>query len=153
MGGAGSCFRILLPRHGGDAQASRAENPAAGRKAPLHGSVLVVDDEKAVGEFMRELLETWGLEASAMSSPLGVLERVARESPDLVILDQAMPGITGMNLARELAAAHPDLPVILYTGNAERLERDELAAAGVRALLKKPVEPDELYGLLRTHLH
>jgi CheY-like chemotaxis protein len=119
----------------------------------LHGSVLVVDDEKAVGEFMRELLETWGLEASAMSSPLGVLERVARESPDLVILDQAMPGITGMNLARELAAAHPDLPVILYTGNAERLERDELAAAGVRALLKKPVEPDELYGLLRTHLH
>ena len=81
-----------------------------------------------------------------------VLERIVREPPDLVILDQTMPGITGMNIAREIAAARPGLPVILYTGNSDRLEKEELDAAGVRALLQKPVEPDALYELLRTHL-
>jgi DNA-binding NarL/FixJ family response regulator len=57
-----------------------------------------------------------------------------------------------MNIAREIAAARPGLPVILYTGNSDRLEKEELDAAGVRALLQKPVEPDALYELLRTHL-
>ena len=101
---------------------------------------------------MRELLESWGLEATALVSPLGVLERIARQPPDLVILDHTMPGITGMNLAREIAAAHPGLPVVLYTGNSERVEKEELDAAGVRALLHKPVEPDALYDILRTQL-
>ncbi len=151
--GAGSRFRILLPLHAGDvpapsAREARAQEP----EAPLRGRVLVVDDEKPVADFMRELLESWGLEATALPSPLGVLERIARQPPDLVILDHTMPGITGMNLAREIAAAHPGLPVILYTGNSVRVEKEELDAAGVRALLSKPVEPEELYGLLKTCL-
>jgi len=150
--GAGSRFRILLPLHAGDVPAPSPEKPSSRIRNPLRGRVLVVDDEKAVGEFMRELLESWGLEASAMSSPAGVLERIAREPPDLVILDQTMPGITGMNIAREIAASHPGLPVVLYTGNSDRVEKEELDAAGVRALLQKPVEPDALYELLRTHL-
>lgn len=101
----------------------------------------------------RELLESWGLEATAVVSPLGVLERISRQPPDLVILDQSMPGITGMNLAREIAAARPGLPVVLYTGNSDRVEQEELDAAGVRALLHKPVEPDELYRVLSLELH
>jgi PAS domain S-box-containing protein len=150
--GAGSRFRILLPLHAGEAPAPSAEKPARKARNPLRGRVLVVDDEKPVADFMRELLESWGLEAAALVSPLGVLERIARQPPDLVILDHTMPGITGMNLAREIAAAHPALPVVLYTGNSERVEQEELAAAGVRALLHKPVEPDVLYETLRTQL-
>jgi CheY-like chemotaxis protein len=151
--GAGSRFRILLPMRAGDAPAPRPERPAGRRKAALRGRVLVVDDEKAVADFMRELLESWGLEATAVTSPLGVLEQVARERYDFVILDQTMPGITGMNLAREIAAAHPGLPVVIYTGNSDRVDREELDAAGVSALLEKPVEPAKLYETLSTHLH
>jgi PAS domain S-box-containing protein len=151
--GAGSRFRILLPTHMGEAPAPRAQKPAGRRKAPLSGRVLVVDDEKAVADFMRELMESWGLEATALSRPLGVLEHISRERYDLVILDQTMPGITGVSLAREIAAARPGLAVLLYTGNADRVERQELEAAGVRALLQKPVEPDALYEVLRSALH
>jgi CheY-like chemotaxis protein len=115
--------------------------------------VLVVDDEKPVAAFMRELLESWGLEAAALTSPLEVLERISRQPPDLVILDHTMPGITGLSLAREIAAARPGLPVVMCTGNSERIDQDELAAAGVHVLLQKPVEPDVLYGLLKTHLN
>jgi len=150
--GAGSRFRVLLPLHTAVAAPLRSEQPAARRKAPLEGRVLVVDDEKAVAEFMRELLTTWGLEARALNGPLGVLEHVARERYDVVILDQTMPGITGLSLARELSAARPGLPVVLYTGNGEHLRREDLAAAGVRAVLAKPVEPDQLHGLLRSLL-
>ena len=150
--GAGSRFRVLLPLHAGDAPAPSPDKPARKSRSPLRGRVLVVDDEKAVADFMRELLESWGLDAAAAVNPLGVLERIGREPPDLVILDHTMPGITGMNLAREIAAAHPGLPVVLYTGNSERVEQDELAAAGVRALLHKPVEPDLLYDTVRSQL-
>jgi PAS domain S-box-containing protein len=152
--GAGSRFRILLPMLAPGTPAARAAGapPAKSSRQRLSGRVLVVDDEKAVADFMRELLDSWGLEATALSSPLGVLERISREPPDLVILDQTMPGITGMSIAREIAAARPGLPVVLYTGNSERIEQEELDAAGVRALLHKPVEPDALYELLRAHL-
>ena len=152
--GAGARFRILLPmlESGTATTSTAAGSDAKMSRKQLSGRVLVVDDEKAVADFMRELLESWGLQSAAVSNPLGVLERVAREPYDLVILDQTMPGITGMNLAREIAAARPGLPVVLYSGNSERIDKEELDAAGVRALLQKPVEPEALYRVLRSEL-
>ena len=52
-----------------------------------------------------------------------------------------------------LAAARPGLPVVLYSGLGDGITAGELEAAGVCALLQKPVEPDALYGLLKKHLH
>ena len=112
--------------------------------------MLVVDDESAVGGFMRELLESWGLEAVHVTSP--ALAREASADCDLVITDQTMPGSTGFELARELIARRPGLPVILYTGHGERITQRDVEAAGIRALLHKPVEPDVLYGLLKSLL-
>ena len=154
--GEGSRFRIFFPALPGGAADAAAGVKAARveRRAPLRGRVLVVDDEEAVAGFMRELLESWGLAVTAVTNPLGVLERVSRSGAfDLVILDQTMPGITGLTLARELSAVLPALPILLYTGRGDRIAAAELASAGVRAMLHKPVEPDELYRLLRSHLH
>ena len=152
--GAGARFRILLPMLDAHTVAQAASAPPKATRSPkrLSGRVLVVDDEKAVADFMRELLESWGIEATAITTPVTVLERVARERYDLVILDQTMPGITGMSLAREIAAARPGLSVALYTGNRDRVDPAELDAAGVCALLNKPVEPTALYELLRAKL-
>jgi CheY-like chemotaxis protein len=153
----GSRFRIFLPALA--AAAALEGGPAAPAppraREPLRGRVLVVDDEESVGQFMGELLESWGITATVLTRPLGVIERLSREprAYDLVILDQTMPGITGISLARELAAARPGLPVILYTGHSERITPRDLEAAGVSALVHKPVEPELLYGLLKTHLH
>jgi CheY-like chemotaxis protein len=63
-----------------------------------------------------------------------------------------MPHITGLELARQIRGIRPGTPVILYTGYGEDLGEDDLAAAGVRALARKPVEPAELFALLKTHL-
>ena len=148
--GAGTRFRLLWPIAWGEAVAAPAPPKAKVVKSALQGRVLVVDDESAVGGFMRELLESWGLEAVHVTSP--ALAREASADCDLVITDQTMPGSTGFELARELIARRPGLPVILYTGHGERITQRDVEAAGIRALLHKPVEPDVLYGLLKSLL-
>jgi CheY-like chemotaxis protein len=112
--------------------------------------VLVVDDETTVGEFMRELLETWGLQAACVSGGAAALDLVAATPDrfDAVITDQSMPRMTGLQLAQALHAVRPGLPVILYTGYAEGLARSELEGAGIRAVLRKPVEPGALEAAL-----
>jgi CheY-like chemotaxis protein len=99
---------------------------------------------------MRELLGGWGIEATAITNPRKALQafRADAHAYDLVITDLAMPGSTGFGLARELLAVRPGLPVILYTGHIDPIAERELESAGIRALLPKPVEPDQLHGLL-----
>jgi CheY-like chemotaxis protein len=152
----GSAFRLLLPVHEGEASAPapRAEAPARRARAPLSGRVLLVDDEASVRDFMRELLQGWGLEVTVAASPAEALAAFDADAArwDLVITDQTMPGMTGLDLARALLARRPGLPVILYSGHLDPVASRELEAAGVRELLAKPVEPALLHVLLKRHL-
>ena len=111
--------------------------------------MLVVDDDLSVATFMRALLESWGLLVTLASSAAEAIALVKRglASFDLLISDQMMPRMTGV----ELAQICPELPVLLYTGHAESIEGGESEAAGVRAILTKPVDPHTLFGLLRTN--
>jgi CheY-like chemotaxis protein len=120
----------------------------------LTGSVLVVDDEAAVGEFMRELLETWGMQATFVPHGQAALELLSGPGTrfDAVITDQAMPRMTGLQLALSLRASRIDVPVVLYTGYGEGLAQSDLQAAGVRAVLRKPVDPAALEAALSSVL-
>jgi len=154
----GAVFRILLPglepvaqevREGG-----RAEPVRGATKSELAGRVLVVDDEQSVREFMRELLENWGLTVAVAAGGVQAKAMLdaAPDSVDVVITDQTMPRLTGLDLASHLRSIRPELPVILYSGYLEGLSEDEARAAGVSALLRKPVQPAELFELLQISL-
>jgi PAS domain S-box-containing protein len=156
--GAGATFRVLLPALEREAEAAAPEGGDAAPRKPLRqaleGRVLLVEDEKMVGEFMAELLGDWGLEVKVERNPLEA-ERWLAEDParvDLVLTDQTMPGMTGLELARRAGALRPGLPVILYSGYAENLRPAELGRCGVRALLAKPVEPAPLFAALAEAL-
>ena len=147
VAGRGSRFRVLWPlgsRVEGDASGLPGDGPAAtGRARPrMQGSVLIVDDEATVGEFMRELLTNWGIEATFVKGGQAALDLVAADSQrfDLVISDQTMPRMTGLALARRLHEILPGLPVILYTGYSDKLDDAALRAAGVGTVLRKPVD-------------
>jgi PAS domain S-box-containing protein len=153
--GGGARFRVLWPTvpgtgngHGGASRPTPASVRAP--RPELWGTALVVDDEAAVGEFMRELLETWGLEATYAPGPRAALELVSAQPDrfDVVITDRAMPQMSGLQLAVELRACRPDLPVILYTGYGDGIAPGELQAAGIRAVLAKPVNPAALEATL-----
>src|SRR5690606_38519672 len=118
--GRGARFRVLLPPLTAAGQAATPLAPATAepvsRPRGLRGSVLVVDDEQTVGEFMRELLATWGLDATFVARPREAFDVVVQNPArfDLVITDQAMPRMTGLELARALRSVRPDLPIVLY---------------------------------------
>ena len=153
--GAGAVFRVLfLPMS--DAKSETVEE-SAGTSADtaevrrLNGRVLVVDDEPAVGEFMAELLESWGLDVALRRNGVEAesLVAAAADNFDLVVTDQTMPKVTGLELARRLMGLRPDLPVILYTGYTERLTEEQTRTAGIRALVTKPVDIAAFFTLVR----
>ena len=148
--GRGTTFRILLPPIEVSAPMTAGADDSRPGSAPatsrLRGRVLVVDDEPSVAEFMRELLASWGLEVSIAGEPQAALSILRAHSPhyDLVITDQIMPGMSGLQLAAEIGRMAVAPPVILYTGYAEAVDPAELSAARVRGLVRKPLDPGEL---------
>jgi PAS domain S-box-containing protein len=151
--GKGATFRVLLPAASGRT-VPEDKRPNAKVKPRLAGSVLVVDDEDMILEFMGDLLAGWGLEVTLKSSGIEAKHAFAAEPQryDLVLTDYSMPRVTGLELARQIHGIRPGTPVILYTGYGEDIAEAHLTGAGVRALARKPVEPTELFALLKTHL-
>ncbi|CAN5303122.1 hypothetical protein BH10PSE17_BH10PSE17_15830 [soil metagenome] len=113
-------------------------------ESPLgHGeTVMIVDDEPALVEFMEELLASLGYEPVGFSTAERALQAFEDDVQrfDAVLSDEMLPGMTGSELARRLHRRRADLPVILMTGRvSEALER-EAAAAGIVAVLSKPLD-------------
>jgi len=154
--GRGTTFRLrFAPVE--EARPATRPTTAAAPKQPrprLSGRVLVVDDEEMVGDFMAEMLATWGLDVTVKRNPIEAEVWYAHDPSriDLVITDQTMPRLTGIELARRLTGVRPNLPVILYTGYSDAVSDETMARSGVCALLKKPVDTDKLLALLRAHL-
>ncbi len=156
--GAGATFRVLLPvlhADGADAEHETLTGFAPpARQRGLRGRVLLVDDEEMVRGFMRELLEGWGLQVEVArdgAEARALFER-APERYDVVITDQTMPRQTGVELARGLLARRAGLPIVLYSGYADALTESQVQDAGIRALVRKPIEPAALRTLLETLL-
>jgi CheY-like chemotaxis protein len=153
----GTRFRVLFPPLDAATAIAGEALPghAAARELPkLSGRVLVVDDDAVAGGFMADLLETWGLTPTVLNDSPVALQRFMADPRgfDLAVLDQTMPHMKGLELARRMSELRPDLPVILYTGYSEGLDPKEVKAAGVRELIRKPVDTDELLELLRKLL-
>jgi CheY-like chemotaxis protein len=72
---------------------------------------------------------------------------------DLVIADQTMPGMNGLQLAGKIARLSPAPPVVLYTGYADNVRRHELEAARVKNLVRKPFELSELRTVVAGYTH
>jgi CheY-like chemotaxis protein len=151
--GRGSVFRILLPEVNEKLDSVTAKGKAT-KKPRLAGSVMVVDDEDMILEFMGDLLQGWGLEVTLMPNGFDARHAFAAEPRryDLVLTDQTMPLLTGLELARQIHRIRAGTPVILYTGYGEEISAEQLAAARIRALARKPVEPSELFSLIKSHL-
>jgi CheY-like chemotaxis protein len=156
--GQGTTFRILLPPANASAPSPVLADPGASESrtalSRLRGRVLVVDDEQSVAEFMCELLDSWGLEASVAGEPEAALAMLRGnvESYDLVITDQMMPRMSGLQLAEEIGLLPGAPPVVLYTGYSDAVDPAKLAAAGVKGLLRKPLEPGELRAVIADYL-
>jgi two-component system cell cycle sensor histidine kinase/response regulator CckA len=149
--GRGTTFSILLPK------APYAPRPDEPEKKPAGGKerVLFVDDEEILIGSMGPMLERLGYRVTTRSDALEALDLFLRHPDgfDLVITDQTMPRMTGIDLAREILRVRPGLPVILCTGFSENVTGEDAASAlGVRAVLMKPFTIQEMAEAIRRAL-
>jgi putative two-component system response regulator len=116
------------------------------------GTVLIVDDYEPNLAGLRLLLQNVGYSVTTASNGRDALAMVARERPDLVLLDVVMPGISGVDVCAVLKG-DPETrltPVVLISATNERSARLAGLGAGADDFLSKPVDPEELYARVRS---
>lgn len=106
--------------------------------------VYIVDDDPAVLEAIRCLVESIHLKAETYLSADAFLKAYQRSGPGCLILDVRMPGISGLELQRRLAEIDAALPVIFVTGHADVRMAVEIMKQGAIELLQKPFRSQEL---------
>ena len=149
--GQGTTFRVWLP-----AAANRTAEPATVSLAPSRGTerILLVDDEEMVRTVLGKGLQRLGYTVAAESSGRDALARFQADPSgfDLVITDQTMPQMSGLQLSAALRAMRPDLPVILATGYSPEVAGRDAAAFGLAGIVGKPVHFTELSQIMRRAL-
>lgn len=139
----GTAVKVFLPRAGGDNDDHHADTVDASKRlqATKRFRVLVVDDEKAVLRSMVRMLDVLGYATVSAESGSEALRMLAsNQEIDLVLLDFAMPEMSGGELAKAIRAMRPTLPVILITGYLDRAVLNELN--DLRIILKPFTEDD-----------
>jgi len=114
--------------------------------------IVVVDDSTAVCQFLRRLLEAEGFEVTAVTSPITAKAVVEREKPALVLLDVAMPALSGDRIANALKESRSPTKIVFHSSlGKEHLDR-VVAATGADGHIAKGCPPAELVRLVRAFL-
>jgi len=116
--------------------------------------ILFVDDEEVLVSMTKQFMDELGYQFDGETSSVAALDRF-KKSPeyyDLVITDQAMPGLTGIKMAEAMLALRPDLPIILYSGYSENIDKEQAIQIGIKIFLIKPVAASMLAQTIRSLL-
>ena len=136
--GQGTTFTVFFP-----AVERRLEPETRLEIPPPSGteSILFVDDELALANAAKHMLESLGYDVITRTNSSEALELFEHQPDrfDLVITDMTMPGLTGDQLAQKFMEIRGDLPVILCTGFSARINEEKALAHGIRAFVSKPV--------------
>jgi FixJ family two-component response regulator len=114
--------------------------------------ISVVDDDESVRESLPDLLREFGFEAQTFSSAEEFLASEAVADTNCLVLDVAMPGMTGPDLQRELRLREQSIPIVFITAQRDATVRPRLIAQGAVECLFKPFEPADLMEALNTAL-
>jgi CheY-like chemotaxis protein len=149
--GRGSTFTVYFPK----VTARPAPDAQTDHALPTgHERILFIDDEEALVEMGRDLLAELGYAVVSRTSSKEALDLFAQDPSrfDLVMTDQTMPNMTGLELVRKILSLRPDIPIILCTGFSHLLDADSAKAAGVRAFVMKPLTKGEIARTIRKVL-
>ncbi len=149
--GAGSTFTIFLPCTDATAQEGQDKTGAVpcGKER-----ILFVDDEPAILEIGSQMLKRLGYEVATASGGSDALNAFLKEPDgfDLVITDQTMPDLTGIDLAKKMLKVRKNLPVILFTGYSEMVSSETANDAGISEFAMKPITKREMAETIRRVL-
>jgi CheY-like chemotaxis protein len=148
----GTTFEIFFPTN----KTARMEAAEVTPEIP-HGlgeRILYVDDEVTVARLGELMLNKLGYATAKESDVLVALQRLERDPSAfaLIITDQTMPNMTGLEFATRIQALRADLPVLITSGYSTVLTPARLAAAGVKEVLSKPYTNEMLAAAVQRNL-
>lgn len=120
--------------------------------APTPARVVVADDEDDLLELVELKLRRAGVDVVGVSSGAEALEAYRAARPAVLVLDVMMPGLSGLDVLREIRASDPELPVILLTAKAHDVDRHEGLDAGCTEYITKPFSPADLLSRVQSYL-
>lgn len=144
--GKGSKFDLYFPR-ANDVAAAPDSIETARKTAEGRGRhILYIDDDQSQLFASKRMMERWGYRVSSYFEQREALDALlsGKLRVDLVVTDFNMPGTSGLEIARAIRDALPDLPVIMVSGYVNDELRSQATAAGVRELIAKPQDVEEL---------
>lgn len=114
--------------------------------------VMVVEDEHDIRDILKNLLEEEGFEVVALENGLRIMEELRANSPDLLLLDQMLPGKTGVEAVREVRASEQfaNLPIIMVTGLSGEDDKVNALDLGADDYVTKPFYPKELAARIKA---
>ncbi len=149
--GRGSIFTVYLPR----IAATHRPDAVFDDEIPTGSErILFVDDEEALVEMGEDILAELGYEATARMNGQEALALFKSDPSrfDLVITDQTMPEMTGVELAEEILALRADMPIVMCTGYSQLVDANKARAAGIKAFAMKPLTKREIAKTIRKVL-
>ncbi len=114
--------------------------------------ILIVDDDKDILTLLKIKLKNKNLEIEAETSPLKALEKIAEEKISLVLIDQKMPELTGLEFIEIVKERYPELPVILMTAFGDIEDAVKAIKLGALHYITKPINYDELQHIINQAL-
>ncbi len=155
--GRGSAFQVYFPRLDrpgqGVAPEAAAVEPIATSDRGEH--ILFIDDEPVLAHIGEKILKRLGYRVTVKTSSLEALElfRAQPDSFDLIISDQTMPQLTGVQLAQEITTFRPEMPIIICTGSSETVATENSTKQPFREYLMKPFNMGDLAKTIQRLLH
>ena len=122
------------------------------RPNEMQKPICIVDDDQAVADSLKTLLETFGFNVQSYSSGNEFLSDKRRDLAGCLIVDQHMPDLSGLDLVDNLQKEGVKVPIILISGRLDASMRQRAIRLGVRELLDKPVAASRLIQAIRTTL-
>jgi FixJ family two-component response regulator len=115
-------------------------------------TVFVVDDDAGVREAIADLLATAGLRAETFGTAQEFLDRARADGPSCLVLDLSLPGMTGLDVQRELARAGVSTPIIFITAHGDIPKAVMAMKSGAVEFLTKPFDDDRLLAAIELAL-
>ena len=128
------------------AASQKSTNPDSGGEGSF--PVFIVDDDASVRKALMRLIKAAGYRVDTFASAREFLDRVEPENPACLVLDVRMPGLSGLDLQRELQNANARLPIVFMTGHGDIPMSVNAMKGGAVDFLPKPVKDDELLGAI-----
>lgn len=145
----------------GETGSALQDQPASSRLLDVFGlretekvslmPVAVIDDDEAVCDSLSAMLESQGIEVRSFRSADAFIAHLRPDQlPSCVICDVWMPGLSGLDLQKELAKKYPSVPVILITGHGHVDMAVAALKSGAQDFMEKPLSPDKLVQGIRS---